>query len=191
MALIIAIAGPMRSGKSTLAAALSTRFDIPVVSYAEAVRQEVSQAFFPKQQRAEARFLWDILESQDKTLTRPILQAWGQGRRDLVSSDYWVNRLMHYIEKRGYPHVIIDDLRYPNEAESVVRNGGFIIRLSADNETLRERGAKHTEHPSEDMEALDTYLKQIQTHVVPIDTSGRSDYGLFKAAQPFVEEWLE
>lgn len=192
MTRLIGIAGPMKTGKSTLAARLSQVFDLPVVSYAEAVRQEVSQAFFHKQQRAEARFLWDALESADKSLTRPILQAWGQGKRDLIGPDYWVNRLQEYVEKRGYEAAIVDDVRYANEAEHIFTNDGIMFRLYADEKTLNERGAIVRQHPSEDMSGLDEVLTQgfFPMRTKLINTSGRSPYGLLKAALPHMEEWF-
>ena len=64
MTRLIGIAGPMKTGKSTLAARLSQVFDLPVVSYAEAVRQEVSEP----SSTSNERFLWDALESADKSL---------------------------------------------------------------------------------------------------------------------------
>ena len=64
MTLYIGIAGNMKSGKSSLAVQLSQEFDLPILSFAESLRMEVAQAFFHKQQRNEARFLWDRLEEQ-------------------------------------------------------------------------------------------------------------------------------
>jgi deoxyadenosine/deoxycytidine kinase len=181
---LIGIAGQMKSGKSSLASLLAQEFDLPVVSYAESLRMEVSQAFFHKQQKSEARFLWDMLEERDKTMTRPMLQAWGEARRNLNYEDYWVKRLRHYVESKGITMAIVDDVRHINEAEDILNNGGVIIRLSAKRSTLEARGAKGLEHSSEDIEKLDDYFAKRGSHgTAQITSDGRTPHGLFVVAK--------
>ena len=191
MTLYIGIAGNMKSGKSSLAVQLSQEFDLPILSFAESLRMEVAQAFFHKQQRNEARFLWDRLEEQDKTLTRPLLQAWGQGRRDLQNDEYWIKRLQEYADKKGLDYAIIDDVRHANEAQHVLDNGGLIIRLHANEQTLIDRGAKHLGHQSENLRGVDDAIAKHPHQAVSFDTSGVSPYGMFKRLAPIVEDFLE
>jgi dephospho-CoA kinase len=192
MATIIGIAGNMRSGKSALAQRLSIEYDIPIVSYAEALRQEVAQAFFPKQGRQEARHLWNLLEEEDKTLTRPMLQAWGEGRRQLVRQTYWIDRLNKYVARKGYDIVIVDDVRHENEAQDIIDQGGYIIKLSADSKILMQRGATQESllHASENLGGVDSVVSANKWRSIEVDTSGRSVHGLFKACQQVVEEWI-
>ena len=56
MTLVVGIAGAMRSGKSTLATMLATTYDLPIVSFAESLRVEVSQAFFQRQRSGRCPF---------------------------------------------------------------------------------------------------------------------------------------
>tara|TARA_A100001201_G_scaffold23240_2_gene26423 strand:+ start:18094 stop:18654 length:561 start_codon:yes stop_codon:yes gene_type:complete len=181
----------MKSGKSALASQLSQAFDLPILSFAESLRVEVSQAFFHKQQKNEARFLWDMLEEQDKTLTRPILQAWGQGRRDLRNEDYWVNRLQEYADKKGIEYAIIDDVRHENEARHILDKGGLIIRLHANENVLISRGAKHLEHNSESLKGVDDLLGKYASQTVSFDTSGMTPYGMLKRLAPIVEDYID
>ena len=190
MTLYIGIAGNMKSGKSSLAIQLSQAFNLPILSFAESLRMEVAQAFFHKQMKNEARFLWDRLEEQDKTLTRPILQAWGQGRRDLQSVEYWINRLQEYADRKGIKCAIIDDVRHDNEAQHVLDNGGIIIRLHANEQVLVDRGAKHLEHQSENLQGVDNLMERYPSQSLTFDTSGVSPYGMFKRLAPIVEEYL-
>jgi dephospho-CoA kinase len=190
---VIGIAGSMRSGKTTLATMIAQTYDIPVVSFAESLRMEVSQAYFPKKAKTDARFLWSLLEEQDKSLTRPLLQAWGQAKRDLRDPDYWCERLFHYMERKGIPLAVCDDVRHRNEAEWIVANGGFIIRLDTDQETLIERGADETSmlHASENLRPLDAFLVGPQTPCIRIKTRGRTPYGVFVAATPAIRRLLD
>jgi hypothetical protein len=190
---VIGIAGSMRSGKTTLANMIAQTYDLPVVSFAESLRYEVAQAYFPKQGKAEARFMWSLLEEKDKTLTRPLLQAWGQAKRDLRDPDYWCERMFEYMEKKGIEVAVCDDVRHVNEAEWILANGGFIIRLVADDDTLLERGASETAmlHASENLAPLDEYLAENNHPCVRIETRGRTEYGTFVAANPAIRRLLD
>jgi len=193
MTLYIGICGNMKSGKSSLASQLSQAFDLPILSFAESLRVEVAQAFFHPKRKTDARYLWDMLEQQDKTLTRPILQAWGQGRRDLRHEDYWVNRLQEYADSKGIEYAIIDDVRHENEAKHILDNGGLIIRLHANEQVLISRGAVNLGHSSEQLKGVDDLLrrKAFVHQSVDFDTSGISPYGMFKRLAPIVEDYLE
>ena len=191
MTVVIGIAGSMRSGKTSLASKIAHTYNIPVVSFAESLRYEVAQAFFPKQGKAEARYMWSLLEGKDKTLTRPLLQAWGQAKRDLRYADYWCERMFEYMERKGIKFAVCDDVRHENEAEWIIAHGGFVIRLDADEETLLERGAdpQSLAHQSENLNPLDSFLAK-QTHI-RIKTRGRTPYGVFVAANPAVRRLID
>lgn len=193
MTLYIGICGNMKSGKSVLATQLSQCFDIPILSFAESLRVEVSQAFFHKQRKSEARYLWDMLEMQDKSLTRPILQAWGQGRRDLRDIDYWVDRLQAYADSKQIEYAIIDDVRHENEAKHILENDGMIIRLHANERVLIERGASNLQHNSESLDGVEDLMHSSRYihQSVDFDTSGISPYGMFKRLSPIVADYLE
>ena len=193
MTLYIGICGNMKSGKSTLATLLAQRFGLPILSFAESLREEVSQAFFHKQQKREARFLWDLLEEQDKTLTRPLLQAWGQSRRALLNPDYWVERLQKYADRQGYDVAIIDDVRHSNEALHILNMGGMVIRLDANQQTLINRGASGFAHISEQLEPVDEILSRTKYahQSVFFDTTGMTPLGMYRRLAPLVDDFLK
>lgn len=193
MTLYIGICGNMKSGKSSLAAYLAVQFKLPILSFAESLREEVAQAFFHKQQKREARFLWDLLEEQDKTLTRPLLQAWGEGRRTMSDPDYWVERLQKYADRKGYSVAIIDDVRHGNEAQHILDRGGIIIRLEADRQTLIKRGGSGFTHISEQLDSVDDLLRQKKYahQSVYFDTSGITPLGTYRRLAPLVDDFLK
>jgi hypothetical protein len=192
MTFYIGIAGQMKTGKSSLAEVLQALYKVEVLSFAEPLRWEVAQAFYHKQEKSNARYLWSVLEEEDKELCRPLLQAWGQAKRDLVDEDYWVSRLRTFVERKGLDVVIIDDVRHVNEAKFIIDNGGMMFWLTASHEVLLERGwnPDNANHASEKHDDLMQYLsEQIPTNrVFGMDTSGRSNWGMYLEAERLLNE---
>jgi hypothetical protein len=192
MTFYIGIAGGMKTGKSSLAKTIAHMFDVEIHSFAEPLRWEVAQAFYHKQEKTSARYLWGLLEDEDKEMCRPLLQAWGQAKRDLVDEDYWVSRVRTYIERKGMDVVIIDDVRHVNEAQFVLDNGGIMFWLTASHEVLLERGwsPDNANHESEKQDGTMYYLadKMPTNRVFGIDTSGRSNYGMYMEAERLLNE---
>lgn len=140
----IGLAGPSKSGKTTLAAELK-RYGFTRVAFADALRYEVFEAFCHNQPREVQEEVTKLLYDRtnpDKERIRPLLQAWGQLRRDLAGENYWVLRLDESIQH--LPLVVIDDVRYPNEAEYVRTDlKGIVVTL------LPEKEPSAGAHPSE------------------------------------------
>ena len=149
--IIIGITGKMRSGKTTLANRLANYCETEVLSFATYVRQEVANSFFPHEPVPMNELL--RLEAADKGTVRPILQAFGHGKRTLIYNDYWVEKLATDVRNnyKDVDVVFIDDVRYVNEIEYIMNHGGYIVRLSCDEDILLERGASADAllHPSE------------------------------------------
>jgi len=148
--MIIGIAGKTHSGKTSLANRLNHTYGWPVHSFADGVRRELANAWFKGTHAKNRPALWESMESEfGKESVRTLLQAWGHGRRVFNGDDYWVDDLMSNIADEEV--VVIDDVRYPNEIASILRKGGVIIRLLADEQTLYSRGATESalSHPSE------------------------------------------
>lgn len=177
--IIVGITGRMRSGKSTLAHTLGNGSTRVVISFAEYVRREVADSFF-------GNWEWPLrklqeLEAANKSTIRPILQAFGHGKRILIDNNYWVNKLATDVAKNHQDKdiVFIDDVRYVNEIEYIMNHGGYIVRLSCDDEILIERGASADAllHPSEnniDPDNLTLAESAKPSHVLMLD-SGSAD----------------
>lgn len=105
--------------------------------------------------------------SRERTpIMREILQYWGTSVRREHNENYWVEKLMlkaEFFLHQG-THVIVDDVRFVNEAEAIVEKG-TIVRINIDKELQLERlndrdGDKvhiTSNHPSEN--SLDNYPK--------------------------------
>ncbi len=193
--MIIGIAGQMRTGKSTLAQMLMREMfadrTVQIKSFAEELRKEVAEAIFSHKQKHIAHFLFAEKETENKSAIRPLLQAFGQAKRDLVDEDYWVDALVR--NRIPTDVLIIDDVRHKNEADWVLANGGILIRLHAQTNVLYDRGAQpeRLAHYSETAMQTPSDLETEYPHrVLSLDTSGMSPLGMFKRLKPFLLEMI-
>jgi hypothetical protein len=141
--MLIAIAGAIGAGKSAIAARLAERYGFRVVTFADALREEVL-ARLPLTLRA-LHDGWDgcmcAVEADDneqyehlKTLcirrclyeTKPrgfreLLQEYGSDVRRADDPDYWVKRWAATVGPllAAGQHVVSPDCRFPNEARAV------------------------------------------------------------------------
>lgn len=60
---------------------------------------------------------------------RKIFQLFGTEVGRTFSSDVWIESLQQYIEKDGHNKWVIDDVRFPNEAEAIRKMGGVVIGI--------------------------------------------------------------
>lgn len=107
----------------------------------------------------------DGLNANSRTESiRRALQILGTDIRRKQENNYWVNLFFKTLPEADY--IIVTDVRFPNEADAVLQNGGKVIRLDLDDATIEKRiqnrdGLKYSDeaktHPSEI--ALDDYPK--------------------------------
>jgi len=164
--MIIGISGKARSGKDTFAEMLATELN------KGAYPPYVMMAFANELKlRCQAAFdlTWEQLWGDDKevpderyvrvpctTLTgtgempivywtaREIMQDYGAFYRT-IDSEFWVKNLFRVIEDKEYTNVIITDVRYINEADYILNNGGYVIRVERENKDT----VHNEQHPSE------------------------------------------
>lgn len=117
----IAITGKMCSGKTTLSnylCQLEPRFQI--FSFGKKVKEVAS----------------DLFNMDPLVKDRSLLTSVGQKMRE-IDSDVWVNYIMKQTE--GINYCLIDDLRYQNEYEALVKNEFKIIQLNISDELQEKR----------------------------------------------------
>jgi hypothetical protein len=114
----IGLSGKAGSGKTALAKRLVADFGFHRMSFAGRLKEELAD-------------LLDISLADfelNKAHWRLLMQEWGSARR-YQSEYYWVRKLLVRLPiNRGVP-VVIDDLRYENEAHVLKREGFFLVRL--------------------------------------------------------------
>ena len=126
----IAFIGPIGSGKS--ACALSyVLYGGQRMSFASTLRQEVGAAIaFPVNAKAPA-LVQGMINRDTKEQFRPLLQWWGQYRRNTEGEDYWVQKLMDRIDSKPTNLTLaVDDCRYFNEYDALHERGFKFVRLA-------------------------------------------------------------
>lgn len=111
-----------------------------------------------RKSRTYAKFV-SLMNQHKEHVFRPLLQGYGEMARQLIKDSYWLDRLladMIYPTKEMGPLVVlVDDCRYPNEADFVRGVGGLLIGVTGwnrDKHPLAESGRYATiradDHPS-------------------------------------------
>ncbi len=134
--ILIGISGKKKSGKDTVFSnirALLPLLNVERIGFADALKQEVASAFGVSIEYLEA----------NKTAFRSILQAWGDGRREITSKTYWIEKVTRKLNDSRADVVVIPDVRYKNEFNFINTLGGYMIRLH------RSNWDSSDQHPSE------------------------------------------
>jgi hypothetical protein len=82
-----------------------------------------------------------IYHKKGKMTGREFLQFFGSEVSRRIYEEIWVSRLMKDVASEGSLLAVIDDCRYPNEAEAIQNAGGKVIKLT--------RSAHKDSHKSE------------------------------------------
>jgi len=131
----IALTGRMGTGKSTLAEFLKNSFGFQRRSFAAKLKEM-------------AREMFDM-----KSKDRVLLQTLGSKLRE-VQSDVWAKYVIDEINETAPLRVVIDDMRYLNEATALKENGFKLVGLYALKESILKRRPvgftpETARHPSE------------------------------------------
>jgi len=117
----LAVTGKMCSGKTTLCNSLleiEPRFQI--FSFGKKVKDCAT----------------DLFGMDPLTKDRPLLTSLGQKMRE-IDSEVWINYVIKQCQDKEF--CLVDDLRYQNEYEALVKNGFKIIQLNISDELQEKR----------------------------------------------------
>lgn len=108
---------------------LSDKFNIP--------REKASELY----KRVEPIISEGNIDSHSRSPhIRSMLQYLGTDVRRKAEPDYWVDRMLATIRSQtGTDFVTIPDIRFPNEANMVIKNGGYLYRMDTPENILAER----------------------------------------------------
>lgn len=117
---LIALVGKKRSGKTTAATFIRNNHSGMAYrdSFAMPIKQHVIRIFGP-------------LDETPKEVLRPVMQALGESLKAKFGKMVFIDQLKQRIRdmKHAADLVIIDDLRFPFEADWVRSQGGKVIRI--------------------------------------------------------------
>ncbi len=124
---IIGLSGPATVGKSTVAKRLRGIFGGEIQSFASNIRTALYVMGLEVNYEDKEAPIYKDKSTRD--LMKSLGTEWG---RDSVGPNIWVDLLMERIDRSGSNVAIIDDVRFPNEAQAIRNRGGIVIELSRD-----------------------------------------------------------
>ncbi|MDF1565274.1 MAG: hypothetical protein P1V51_19715 [Deltaproteobacteria bacterium] len=137
---VIGLSGKIRCGKTTVAENLQVSRPFRRRAFGDAIKEEVSELFgiplsWTYSQEGKA-YRIPQLPSDPWKMPRPlmtlgeILQYHGTEFRRAQDPDYWTKRMQEWAEAHPGEDIIVDDVRFLNEAKWVLSQpGGFLVRI--------------------------------------------------------------
>lgn len=154
--LLIGLSGKIGCGKSYLADILSKRIGLYKLSFGYELKKETSEAFnFPLDwcNTVEGKNTIVFVPQFNCVKTvRELLQYWGTDVRRKENPNYWIEKVKNHIKIMSMSQFIIDDVRFPNEADFIKEQNGILIRLNPYPNYIPD---PNSDHKSEN--ALDDY----------------------------------
>ena len=161
--ILIALSGKAGCGKSTIAKALVERFGFRRYGFADRLK-EICCELFPE------------IMVKPKEEHRWLLQRFGTEWCRSVDGRVWVKYLIRRIRREGHGRVVVDDCRFRNEYEALMKAGFVMVRIERDKELLSEWGYNVDDtHPSEtELDDADFHVRIQNDGPYPFD--GAVDY---------------
>ena len=136
---IIGISGKKRTGKTTVAEYIQTLYPnrVFIMSFADALKDEVCEAM-----GITKKFMED-----NKDDFRLILQGWGTNfRRKHSGDDYWLRKyLTKLLNLPPTAIVVTPDVRFINEAETILKVKGLLWRINKQEFDLDDQHISETQ----------------------------------------------
>lgn len=170
--MIIAFTGKKQSGKTTACNALRERYDVRQLNFKDALIKEIKQNF-PDLLKVlaweESVKIGTTISVDDLFILKPpsirtLMQNYGTEVRRADDPDYWVMQwklALVELMREDETIIVVDDVRFKNEAEAVRAYGGIIIRL---NRT--------------DMESTDGHVSETEQDEIPADYTIETGAGM-------------
>jgi hypothetical protein len=139
--MILGIVGKKRSGKDEVADYLIDQFGFTRYKFADPIKTSVAEIFLWDDEWVNGKYKetidprWNISPRQAQQamgteLFRQRLQEILPLFKELIGSDIWVKRFQYWYDSfTEKPNVVISDVRFLNEANTIKSMGGHIIKL--------------------------------------------------------------
>lgn len=124
----IGISGKMYSGKTSAATVLMGMYPFIRMPFAGGLKEIV------------ARIFGVPVDGPDKD--RELLQWFGTDICRAKDPDCWARMLVRDWKMGGMPPIIVDDVRFPNEADILKANGFYLMRLEVSQEAQERRALR-------------------------------------------------
>lgn len=128
--ILIALTGAATSGKGIVSKRLTDYHDFRATRFADPIKRMLAVGLGLTEEQLDGRDKQTPLQDFGGLTTRHLMQTLGTewGRR-MVHSDVWVQAWRKRLHEYG-DRVVVDDLRFPNEAMCIRALGGVIWRIN-------------------------------------------------------------
>lgn len=126
---LIGLCGFKGSGKSTAAEYLEQR-DYRTIALASPLKKACQIIFHLSDSQVYDSEGKKKVDPRWGMTPREILQLFGTEVGRTFSSDVWIKSLTEYIDKKDHDKWVIDDVRFPNEADFIRDVGGRVIGIN-------------------------------------------------------------
>ena len=178
-------------GKDTAAEYLEKEFPgrVKRVAFADKLKKVAMDLFgLSWEQCYGSQEIKEAVDPRYGLTPREILQGIGEKMRD-VYPDIWVdtvfNTTIPELEKQGFDCVVISDVRYPNEADKIHKEGGYVVKVTRKGSGVTV-GASHSSETSmkdyhdfdyilENDSSLGVYFEKLNVLMEDIGYNGREE----------------
>jgi hypothetical protein len=147
ISILVGIAGPAGSGKSTISNMFKEHAGYKVLAFAHPLKQALI-----KMTGLDRKWFYDIKYKEREIPGLPgitpriMMQKFGtEYAREMIAPDFWLWRMNQSISKYSNESIIIEDVRFHNEAAFIRNNGGLVLHINRKFKAATE----HTDHKSE------------------------------------------
>lgn len=160
--LLIGIAGRKGAGKDTAADYLVREHGFEKRAFADPIKKAVVELFQLSPEQVVLPDLKERIDPRHGMSPRRMMQLVGTDMfRERVGPDFWLRHFMHWFEQqRSSDRVVVPDIRFQNELDTIRELGGSVIRLT-------RGGRPEDAHPSErsvdGLEGVDLELQNDST----------------------------
>ena len=154
--IILAITGPLGSGKSEICDHLAAVHGFAVVSFSSLIQDEIRAAGFRVPPKPWSEWF------------RRFAQLWGKARRE-ENPDHYIDKMTEWICGVGRPRVVVDSVRLRAELFALMALGAKTVRVSVDDPMHRDAFVEgiHDDVTETDLDGYTCWDHQI--------TAGRGD----------------
>lgn len=149
--MIVGLSGYAQTGKDTIANHLINNYGFVRVAFADPIREalyklnpkiRLSESFGVSLANAVDSMGWETVKVLSSD-ARELLQRMGtEVGREIFGQNFWVDQAMKKAQE--YDKVVFTDVRYPNEAEAIVKASGAIWRVTKNDTMAVNRHASET-----------------------------------------------
>jgi len=167
--MIIGLAGRKGSGKSSVAKILENKFGYKTMSFATPLKDMLMAMGVTEDEIFNIDLKEKPIERFGGRSPRELLQLLGtEFARNMVCEDVWVKALEARIKPND--QIVIDDVRFPNEAEMIRDKGGKIIRVTRAGQELGMVDT-HSSEAGIPLELIDHEIKNISCYITDLEMS--------------------